>query len=84
MPLLGTLIDVTTLTIPGRSFTSFGHSIGSQASAQPDVAFFQATITNGAAVGLFTRASTAIVWYNSGGTAVQGESVAIYAHSVIR
>lgn len=84
MPLLGTLIDVTNLTIPGRSFTSFSHSIASRASAQPDLAIFQATITNGAAVGLFTRASTALVWYNTGGSAVEGESVAIYAHSVIR
>lgn len=80
MGVLGTYTNVTALSLAGNSAGCFAHSL----PTQPDWAFYQPTATLGAAVCLVTRGTAALYWFNTGGSATPGESVAQYVHSIIR
>lgn len=80
MALLGTYIDVATVSLSGYSMVCVSHSL----PTVPDYATYQGTMTIGAAVGLVSRGTTAVVWFNSGGTSTPGEQVLVFAHSIVR
>ena len=80
MALLGTYIDVATVSLAAVSLVCVAHSL----PTRPDYAGYQALVTHGAAVSLLSRGNTAVVWYNSGGSAVPGEHFLIFAHSIVR
>lgn len=80
MALLGTYLDVATVSLAGYSMVCVSHSL----PTRPDYAVYQATFTIGSAVGLVTRGDTAVVWFNSGGTSVPGEQFLVFAHSIVR
>ena len=80
MPLLATFTNVSTLSLAGNSFGCIAHGI----ITQPDWAVYQSTHTFGGAVGLFTRHATALIVFNSGGSAIPGEVTAQFVHSIVR
>jgi len=78
--LLGTYIDVSTVSLAGYSMVCVAHSL----PTVPDYAVYQGTYTMGAAVGLVSRGAAMVIWFNSGGTSVPGEQLLLFAHSIIR
>lgn len=80
MALLGTYLDVATVSLGGASTVCVAHSLPSR----PDFAAYQSTSTFGGAVALLSRGNTAVVWYNSGGSSTPGEQLLMFVHSLIR
>lgn len=80
MPVLGTFTNVSTLSLGGNALGCLAHSL----TGQPDWAVYQTTGSLTGSVSLFTREATALVYYNSGGSAVSGEAIAQIVHPIIR
>ena len=80
MALLGTYIDVATVSLGAYALVSVGHSL----PTRPDWAGYTGLYTIGNVTSLITRGNTGVVWFNSGGSAVPGEQMLLFAHSIIR
>lgn len=80
MALLGTYIDVATVSLAGNSLVCVAHSL----PTRPDYAVYQSLLTHGTIVSLVSRGDTAAVWYNPGGSSVPGEQILVFAHSLVR
>ncbi len=80
MALLGTYIDTAVVSLGAFSTVSVAHSL----PTQPDWCGFTSLYTIANTIALLTRAATAVVWFNGGGSAVPGEQFLIFCHSIMR
>lgn len=80
MALLGTYMDVAVVSLAAYSLICVAHSL----PTRPDWAGYTGLYTIGNVTSLVSRADNAAIWFNSGGSAVPGEQVLIFAHSIIR
>lgn len=80
MALLGTYIDTAVVSLGAYATVSVAHSL----PTQPDWCGYTSLYTIGNIVSLITRASGAVVWFNSSGSAVPGEQFLLFAHSIMR
>jgi len=80
MPLLGTYSYTGVLSLAGRAQGCIAHSL----VTQPDWCMYIGTGSFAALVSIISRTDATVWAFNSGGTAVQGEIIAQYVHSLIR
>ena len=80
MALLGTYIDVAVISLAAYSLLCVAHTL----PTRPDWAGHTGLYTIGNVTSLISRGDTAAVWFNSGGSAVSGEQMLLFAHSIIR
>lgn len=80
MPLLATYTFVGVLSMAGRAQGCIAHGL----PTQPDWAIYTGTGSFAALTSIISRTNAAVWAFNSGGTAVQGETVAQFVHSLIR